>query len=335
MFNKIIKYLIIILLTSFISCSKDNKKELCYEVLDLEKKAGYQIDTTCYLLLDSIINDAEIIIKKKDEYTFEDACKIFYRISDILDYYNLAPYINKSPSLIKNELFSTSLKNRQLDCECLCYIYLSIAGRLNLPIYGIILPQHTFLIWKGKKFNLYWETLYSTDLSRQHYLTTHKIPYSFIEKVSNKRFISVAYNTIGLIKMNNGEISESFELFKSAIDKNPKYQDPLLNIASAHIHKGNLDRANDILMETLEMNPNNPYIFNNLSAVNIKNKNYKDALEHCNKAIKLDSNFAHAYCNRGICYLKMYNYDKACRNFRKSNELGLKSAKSFLNKYCY
>jgi hypothetical protein len=64
--------------------------------------------------------------------------------------------------------FHEMLRSWSGDCDLLVFYYLSLAEKLNWPLYAVIAPRHLFIRWVGKDFTIDWDanTGYKQDVGK-------------------------------------------------------------------------------------------------------------------------------------------------------------------------
>ena len=146
-----------------ISCGESipyrERKEICYKALDIEKEAGFKIPEEDYKLLDKILYEIEKEIVIKKSYTEDEAKEILRKIGFIIRRNNINNYDG-----IDFYLLSKSIQGRKFTCLPFVLIFISIAERFQLPLWGISAPDHIFVLWEDKSNNIYWETTLNCSL---------------------------------------------------------------------------------------------------------------------------------------------------------------------------
>jgi tetratricopeptide (TPR) repeat protein len=312
------KFLILFLLLLFSVNSYSREfKGLGYWALDQEKECGIPVDTSCYLLLDSIIHNCKDRFYNRGEGLPVDELHILTTISNILKDFNITYDTLRS--------FSSALTNRKFDCRYYTLTYLTISENIRLNLSYSLAPSHMFIsildpriystnfdITKGRKiinphiYPINFETTKATFVERQDYidnLNISKVALDngvYLSPKSPDKFKSVILTDLGSYFVRKGEHAKAIEYFSQALSIDVLYTTAHLNIGVARSQLG--DHAGAI-------------------------RNYSILLD-------LDPNDSWAYFNRGNAEIHLNDIENACIDYKKALSLGLKEAQININQYC-
>jgi tetratricopeptide (TPR) repeat protein len=288
------------------------RTEIGFRVLDIEKKEGFNVIESNYLLLDSILADAEDIIEVKDSYTEEEAKIILGKIGDLINRYS------NDYELEEYFLFSTSLSKRIKDCYSNVITYLTIAQRMDLPLFAIIAPKHITLLWKNEADSVYWETLSNTETSKDKLIMEHNIAMVSIERGTYLKPLPLDIFQ-GCIYSKMGDIH--FE--KSKLE----FQD--------NIKKTRLKQAIKCYIISLNYNNFDADTYGNLGAAfsNMEPFPFDTVKKYYDSALYYNPNSAETSANRGIIF--EVNADKLYSSGQLQNakfyyELAINDYKRFI-----
>ena len=179
------------------------------------------------------------------------------------------------------------LKTKKGYCMNLSLLYLILGQKLNLPLYGVPLPNHFFVRYvKGQiRINIEATELgapFSDSFYSQRYLTSSEYKSSYFLKILNtKQTLGAYFSNVGMVYYQNK----------------------------------NIERAVFYLQLSTNINPASIDAQNNLANIYSEQNNYKEAIVHYNLALKASvGNFSTLF-NLGLAYQENGNFDKAIKSF--------------------
>ena len=217
------------------------------------------------------------------------------------------------------------IENRQGNCLGLSLLYLVVAERIGIPLYGVLAPDHTFVRYDDGKRRINIETTKSGQGYEDSYyeewgmLPSFYRGYNFyLRNLSQREMIGIFLNNRGRAYYGKGKLDQAISDFKQALAINPNYAEAYNNRGVAHFHKGELDRAIKDYCQALRINPNYAKAYNNRGVVYCRKGIPGPAIRDYNRALKLNPNWAEAYYNRGLAYYDKGEFDKAIRDYDKT-----------------
>ncbi len=281
--------ILLILLFSLQFCSESNKnerKELCYIILKLDKENNIGISENEYKLLDKLLEIAEQNIKPKRNYNFNETISILNQIARIHKIIGI-----KTPLRRSGEPLSIALKEKSFDCENYVVTYLSIAQKLKLPLRPVFAPKHIFLEWNDGKNCFFWETLYNIVKTKEEYINDHFIPEKtikdgiYLTPINNEKLIANYYNTLA-----------TYFLFE----------------------KNDFAKSYFCLMKAYYSDTLSPEIMSNFGNYYMKQGGDGMILYYYSKALSLNQNYFSTYMNRGVYYLYVKKYMESIIDLKKA-----------------
>lgn len=140
-----------------------------------------------------------------------------------------------------------------------------------------------------------------------------------------------AYNTLGKVALDRGDLLVAEAQFRRALTIDPGYGDAYGNLGSALAQQGDDAGALDILLDGASYAPSNPEIQNNLANVLTMQGDYARATEHYDEAIELDPLFAKAHANRGTLRLLQGDPPRAVADLQRAVALSPEMAVAHLS----
>jgi tetratricopeptide (TPR) repeat protein len=261
-----------------------------------------------------------------------------------------------------NDLFLHSVMDRRQGyCLSLSILYLSIAERLGLDVYGVVVPGHFFVRYeKGRiRFNIE-TTSNGVSAPDSHYITKFNVPdptYNsiYMRNLTKRQTIGCFFNNLGNVYNETGDIKTAQLALERAVAINPTLSESRANLGNIYLQKGRAQDAVQQYQAALQVNPSDPKTHNNLgnAYLAIKQVNaaasayrqalqfdpnfvdgyrnlalllaqqeqYGDALTQLNHALTLDGKNVQIYVQVGELYYRMGEYDKGLAQFRKAQSL--------------
>lgn len=193
------------------------KQGLYYFALAFENSIGY--DTIlAKKKLDAIVNEAMSKIIIKPQYTRHEAIRILETIGQVISNHGII-YDDKHINVI-----SKTLVNEAMDCDIIAMLYLTIADKLKLPLYGAFYPMHMALIWKDSSNTIYWEATTHREKSievYQNWLGNH-----YNENLSAKNMLATpitkeesAYQLLSLFLSTTKSHTETLAVYNVLVER--------------------------------------------------------------------------------------------------------------------
>ena len=179
------------------------------------------------------------------------------------------------------------LKTKRGYCMNLSLLYLILGQKLNLPLYGVPLPNHFFVRYeKGQtRINIEATELgasFSDSFYSQRYLTFSKNKSSyFLKNLNTKQTLGAYFSNVGMVYYQNK----------------------------------NIERAVFYLKLSTNINPTAIDAQNNLANILTEQNNYKEAIVHYNLALKASAENFSTLFNLGLAYQKNGNFESAIKSF--------------------
>ncbi len=217
-----------------------------------------------------------------------------------------------------DDLFLHSvIENRQGYCLSLSALYLSIGERLELPLYGVVVPGHFFVRYDDgvNRFNI--ETTSSGNLATdQHYIEKFKVPsnghdHLYMQNLTKKQTIGCFYNNLGNCYQNIGQTDKALEIFETAIELAPTLTESLNNLGSIYMQKGSYFKAMNCFKSALRINPNDANIHLNIGNVYLCQQNPSLAIISLKKAVSFSPELYQGYLSLARAYREKELYNTA------------------------
>ena len=223
-----------------------------------------------------------------------------------------------------NDLFLHSVLDRKRGyCLSLSILYLSLAERLGLPLYGVVVPGHFFVRYDDGRVRFNIETTAAgANADDQHYIEKFKVPQAndniYMTNLNKLQTLGCFFNNLGNSYSGMNDIDTAFEVLERAVEINPSLAECRTNLANIYLRTGKINDAIYQYNIALEINPNDSKAHHNLGNAYIKQDRIKDAIEQYSQSIDLDANFIDAYRNLASAYTRQQLFGQAEAQIRRA-----------------
>ena len=165
-----------------------------------------------------------------------------------------------------------------------------LAKQLKKPaaLYGfaaVLLPLLAVLTWKQSAMYANLDTLWRTTISKD--------PNAFL-----------AYNNLGYMLMEKGQLQEAMADFNKSLEINPNFNEPHNNLGDALIRIGQTNEAVIHFKRAVELDPTSAASYYNLGDAWLQLERNGDAITQFQKALEIDPRFDKAYNNLGVAFMR-------------------------------
>lgn len=235
-------------------------------------------------------NEPESIINTINEFLFDELGFTYVQTGNLEDL-----YLNKV------------IDRRKGNCIGLSILYLSIAERLRLPLFGVNIPEHIFIRYDDGVQRINIEMGHKGMSLSDTFYVTHSIERFDKKSVENGCFLA---------NLNKKEVISNVFLNRSKIRR------------EGGNHRGALDDCNKAIL----LNSRNPGTYCNRGVIFEKLEMVSEAIKNYNQAISLNHKYASAYYNRGSIFGVKGEYGKAIEDFSEAISINPVFMLSYFNR---
>ncbi|MFA5422474.1 MAG: tetratricopeptide repeat protein [Phycisphaerae bacterium] len=215
-----------------------------------------------------------------------------------------------------NDLFMhTVMDNRRGYCLSLSILYLALAERLDIPLYGVVAPGHFFVRYDDGRIRFNIETTSGTFPTDEHYIEEFKIAQGqdglYMKNLNKLQTLGCLFNNFGTVYMGVNRLDEAQRAMELAVEINPDLAESRMNLGSIYMQKDRIDDAIRQFQRVIEINPLNAGAYNSLGILYWRKNWTNDAMGAYEQAIRLDPDCADAYINLAVVYSQIKMYPKA------------------------
>jgi len=264
--------------------------------------------SSALILSETSLNERKRILEKINRLTHhiskkfqdvKDPESLIQTINNLLFTKNLVypydPLVGRSPE----SFLPTVLKHDVGNCLGYSTLYLSLAERLNLPIFGIRAPKHIFVryVQKGYKRNIEITHLGKNKKDKDYIngkgefkiVKTSLDQEIYLTPLSKKEILSLISNNRSAFYLNKKEFHKGIIHAQRALILSSKNPLAHLNIASLYFNldPGKVGFAKTHLKKALSLNPNLITAYQVLFSINFYEGNITETLNGIQKALEI------------------------------------------------
>jgi len=231
-----------------------------------------------------------------------------------------------------NDLFlHTVLDKKRGYCLSLSILYLSLAERLGLPLYGVVVPGHFFVRYDDKRVRFNIETTSKGgSAADEYYISKFKVPegedHIYLKNLNKIQTLGCFLNNLGNSYVDIGDTESALLALLRAVEINPTLSESRVNLGNVYLKKGQVADAIYEYRAALEINPDDPKTHNNLGNAYTQRDWLKYAISEYAQSLELDPNFTDAYKNLAIAYCKQKRFAQAIVQLKQAIILEPKDA---------
>ena len=231
------------------------------------------------------------------------------------------------------------IDRRKGNCVGLSILYLSIAEKLSLPLFGVNVPDHIFVRYDDGEQRINIETGHKGMSRSDSFYVSNSLERfdeesvehgCYLQNLNTKEVISNillnpknpgAYCNRGVVHEKMGMLSEAIKNYDVAISLNRKYASAYYNRGSLLGVVGKYGHAVEDFNEAISISPGFALFYLNRAIALKKMGKIDEAILDYDKIIEIDPDHAQAYCNRGVAFAETGRIDEAMNDLNKAIEL--------------
>jgi tetratricopeptide (TPR) repeat protein len=224
------------------------------------------------------------------------------------------------------DLFLDSvIDRRQGYCLSLSIVYLSLAERLGLPMYGVVVPGHFFVRYDDGKNRYNIETTSDgASPPDSHYIEKFKITgkepdSAYLKNLTKVQTLGCLFNNLGNLYQEANNIDAAQWSLESAVEINPSLALSHTNLGNVYLKQGRHSNAVAEYEDALRIN-DDAKTHNNLGNAMNSMGRYADAVREYKRSLDLDPNLTEAYRNIAGAYRQSGEYEQAILALKKAIE---------------
>lgn len=231
-----------------------------------------------------------------------------------------------------NDLFlHTVLDKKSGYCLSMSILYLSLAERLGISLYGVVVPGHFFVRYDNGRVRFNIETTSKGGSAPdEHYIENFNVPVGnnsiYMKNLNKIQTLGCFFNNLGNSYNEVGNIDSALLALEKAVEINPTLSESRTNLGSIYLKKGRVSDAISQYRAALKINPNDAKTHNNLGNAYMQRDWLNYAVSQYHQSIRLEPDFIDAYKNLAIAYCKQERFEQAIAQLRRAITLEPKDA---------
>ncbi|MBN1360538.1 MAG: tetratricopeptide repeat protein [Sedimentisphaerales bacterium] len=227
-----------------------------------------------------------------------------------------------------NDLFLHSVMDRRRGyCLSLSVLYLSLAERLGLNLYGVVVPGHFFVRYDDGRTHVNIETTSGgANPTDEQYIEKFNVPRNgrdtiYMKNLTKRQVLGCFFNNLGNVYNDIGDIDTAQRALERATTINPTLSESRVNLGNIYLQKGLVDDAIQQYEAALGINPKDPKTYRNLGDAFVQIDLLDRGIASYRQAISLDPNFTDAHRNLALVYTRREQYSQALNALRQALNL--------------
>ena len=258
--------------------------------------------------------------------------------STVTDYQLIDKYIDYGNYADADKLISTAITKNPNDINALSFYIISQAKQGNLDVAQEKL--NSIFAKNQNNANLHYaqaiiniKRQLSSDM--EYIKIADKLTEEAIDELNtaiklNPKYYS-AYNALGVIMINSGDLDKANYYFNKALTVFPNYATATDNLGTVYYLKNDYDTAQEKFLKAISLNKNSATAYFHLAQVYDKKSMYSEALDALEHSLKLNPDCAFAYNLKGEILKKQGNEAAAISAFKKSIFVKPENTLSYIN----
>lgn len=187
-------------------------------------------------------------------------------------------------------------------CLSLSVLYLSIAERLGLPMYGVVVPEHFFVRYDDGRRQYNIETTSNGGIAAdEHYIKEFAPPTNprtlYMRNLTKKETLGCFFNNLGNSYTAVGDTDKAFKFLLHAVQINPLLSEANINLGNIYLKKKMPLQAIEQYEKALRILGSDAKAINNLGTAYIQLGEYAKAESYYKTALSLDPQYVDVYRN--------------------------------------
>lgn len=226
------------------------------------------------------------------------------------------------------------LKCKRGYCLSLSILYLSVAERIGMPAYGVVVPGHFFVRYDDgiRQFDI--ETTSGGSIPEDsYYLREFKVPQGgrdsiYMRNLTSRETLSCFLNNLSNVRQKNGGVDGAIADLETAMRISPGLSAIHSNLGNAYAKKGWRDQALYEYNLAIQLNPNESKAFHNRAGIYMATGQTWEAIRDYDRALGMDPNMLESYRGISEAYRQEKYYgeaivmlDKGLRRFPSNLDL--------------
>ena len=233
------------------------------------------------------------------------------------------------------------IDKRKGNCVGMSILYLAIAEKLRLPLFGVNVPGHIFIRYDNGETKINIETGHEGMSLSDSFYVTHSIERfdkgsvengCYLRNLTKKEVISNVFLNRSKIRRESGAFREALSDCNKAILLKPEEPEAYCNKGVIYERIGMISKAIENYGKAISLNRKYASAYYNRGSVFGAEGIISKAIEDLNKAISINPEVALSYYNRAIAFKKIGQIEKAIQDYDKVIDIDPDFAQAYCNR---
>jgi len=187
----------------------------------------------------------------------------------------------------------TVLAQHRGSCLGISLLYLMVGERLDVPLYGVLVPEHFFVRFQGADTSFNIETIKQGQcMDDEWYRTKYRIRkgtwYDDLRGLGRDEVVGVLYFNVGNACREAGRMAEAVQCYERCLKALPRFAEAWGNLGVACEAMGEHGKALNALEKARAIDPNLKNLAGNIGAVRLRLEQNRDAVADFRRAVARD-----------------------------------------------
>ena len=238
----------------------------------------------------------------------------------------------------RQNFFHVLLQRKEGDCASLSTLYLALAERAGIPLFGVCAPGHLLVRCESGGATVNAEpTATGERLSDMSYATRFRVPTTdaaqsfYMRSLTKRQFLGTLLSNLGAALCSQRRFDDAAQACRKALAINPNYAEAWTGLGAALGTQRRFDEAVEACRKALAINPNYAEAWTGLGAVLRSQGKFDEAVEAHRTALGINPKFAEAWGNLGAALGSQGKFDEAAQASRNAIAINPKFAEAWGN----
>lgn len=258
-----------------------------------------EVATVRAALGDSVLPDPTVFGKKVDTMVMRVSSRLFMENDPRVIFETLRAFVfdelaigfERDKTSLAGMFPHTVYEARKGSCVGNSLLVLVLAERLDIPMKGVLAPEHLFVRFDNGDLQYNVETIkqgetYDNDWYRERYEIRDSTWYDKLENLGNDELMGVLRYNIGNVFREHGVTDKSADYYRLAVEAIPQFAEAWGNLGIALQAQGRESEALEALEKARELDPSLERLQQNIGALQIRLAKHEKAIEEYQAALE-------------------------------------------------
>lgn len=212
----------------------------------------------------------------------------------------------------------TVLKQGQGSCVGLSLLYLLAAERMDIPLNGVLVPQHFFVRFQSPDTMVNIEPIkqgqcFNNDWYRTKYSIGPSSPYYDLAGLDKQATVAVVQYNLGNVFREHGKLEAAVECYQTCVEQLPGFAEAWGNMGVALEAMGEHERALSAMEKARAIDPSLKNIARNIGTLQLRLSRDREAVSEFRTAVGRDGTNADNLYGLALALFRTGAYEESVR----------------------